>query len=263
MLIQTRDESYALAGTSGLVKTDSQGNVEWYKALGECIPKSLIQTSDSGYAIAGDFNFNLMMLDSNGTLLWSRAYVQRDMNEVYTIVQTSDRGFALSGYMWQRIGVGNAYLALLKTDATGNPQWTQYYGEGVAVSMTKTSDGGFALAYVNRLVKADVNGIEEWEIGVGGNVIRTQDGGYAVAGSVKINENTWVRGLTKLNANPGLLTVPPKPTTSPTSSAPSSSTSNPDSILYLPAEIIVVAVVVVAAVVIAGSAVLISKMKRA
>ncbi len=68
MLIQTRDEGYALAGTSGLVKTDSQGNVEWYKALGECIPKSLIQTSDSGYAIAGDFNFNLMMLDSNGTL---------------------------------------------------------------------------------------------------------------------------------------------------------------------------------------------------
>lgn len=230
-IIQTHDGGYALLGTgtqqatppessvvAWLVKTGSEGNEEWNQTLGTNSPKSLIQTSDGGYAIAKDFYFNLIKLDSNGTQEWSRTYVDRDKNEVSCVVQTSDGGFALAGYMWQRINGGNTYPALVKTDAHGIEQWVQYYGVGMADSMTKTADGGFALACSNRLVKADANGSEQWEIRIGAeNVIQTTDGGYALTGAVKINDTEWGIGLTKLNIDPSLPPASPTPTASPTS----------------------------------------------
>jgi hypothetical protein len=170
-IIQTQDGGYAFLGTgtqqatppessvvAWLVKTDSEGNVEWTQNLGTNSPKSLVQTSDGGYAVAKDFYFNLVKLDSNGMQEWSRTYVDRDKNEVSSVVQTSDGGFALAGYMWRRIDGGNVYAALVKTDADGIVEWVQYYGVGLADSMVKTVDGGFALAGSGRLVKADANG---------------------------------------------------------------------------------------------------------
>jgi hypothetical protein len=254
-IIQTHDGGYALLGTgtqqatppessvvAWLVKTDSEGNVEWAQNLGTNSPKSLVQTSDGGYAIAKDFCFNLVKLDSNGTVEWSRTYVDRDENEVSCVVQTSDGGFALAGYMWRRINGGNTYLALVKTDAHGIEQWVQYYGVGFPESMIKTADGGFALAYPNLLIKADANGSKQWEIGIGGYVIQTTDGGYTLQGLVKINDTAYGFGLTKLNRDPAL------PPASPTPTEPS--TSNPENnfSLNLPTKLFVVAVVVVIAV---------------
>jgi hypothetical protein len=230
-IIQTRDEGYALLGTgtqpatppessvvAWLVKTDYQGNEEWKQNLGTNSPKSLVQTSDGGYAVAKDFLFDLVKLDSNGKQEWSRTYVDRDKNEVSSVVQTSDGGFALAGYMWRRIDGGNTYAALVKTDANGVAQWVQYYGVGFADSMIKTADGGFALACNGRLVKADVNGSEQWEILSGASyVVQTTDGGYALSAAVKINDNEWGAGLTKLDRDPALPPVSPTPTASPTS----------------------------------------------
>jgi hypothetical protein len=253
-IIQTHDGGYALLGTgtqqatppessvvAWLVKTGSEGNVEWTQNLGTNSPKSLVQTSDGGYAIAKDFCFNLVKLDSNGTVKWSRTYVDRDKNEVSCVVQTSDGGFALAGYMWRRINGGNTYTALVKTDAHGIEQWVQYYGVGIADSMIKTADGGFALACSNRLVKADANGSEQWEILSADYVIQTTDGGYALTGAVKINDTSWGLGLTKLNRDPALPPASPTPT--------ASSTSNPENnfSLNLPAQLFVIAVVVVVA----------------
>jgi hypothetical protein len=246
-IIQTQNGGYALLGTgtqpatppessvvAWLVKTDSQGNEEWKQNLGTNSPKSLVQTSDGGYAVAKDFLFDLVKLDSNGTVEWSRTYVDRDKNEVSSVVQTSDGGFALAGYMWRRIDGGNAYAALVKTDAHGVAEWVQYYGVGLVDSMIKTSDGGFALACSSRLVKADVNGSEQWEVLSADYVVQTADGGYAFTGVVKINDAEWGFGLTKLDRDPAL---PPAPT--PTASP----TSNPEN---NPSEFIAVGVAVAA-----------------
>jgi hypothetical protein len=230
-IIQTQDGGYALLGTgtqpatppessvvAWLVKTDSKGNEEWKQNLGTNSPKSLVQTSDGGYAVAKDFLFDLIKLDSNGTFEWSKTYVDRDKNEVSSVVQTSDGGFALAGYMWRRIDGGNAYAALVKTDAYGVAEWVQYYGVGFADSMIKTADGGFALACNGRLVKADVNGSEQWEILSGASyVVQTTDGGYALSAAVEINGAEWGAGLTKLDRDPALPPESPTPTASPTS----------------------------------------------
>jgi hypothetical protein len=270
-IIQTQDGGYALLGTgtqqatppessviAWLVKTDPEGNEEWAQNLGTNSPKSLVQTADGGYAIAKDFYFNLVKLDSNGTQEWSRTYVDRDKNEVNSVVQTSDGGFALAGYMWRRINGGNTYLALVKTDAHGIEQWVQYYGVGIADSMTKTADGGFVLAYSNRLVKADANGSEQWETGVGGYVVQTTDCGYALTGTVKITDDVWGVGLTKLNRDTALPPASPTPTASPTSNPE----NNSDSQLDLPIEVIAATIIAAIAVIAIAVAVVWRKKAR-
>jgi hypothetical protein len=255
-IIQTRDEGYALLGTgtqpatppessvvAWLVKTDYQGNEEWKQNLGTNSPKSLVQTSDGGYAVAKDFLFDLVKLDSNGKQEWSRTYVDRDKNEVSSVVQTSDGGFALAGYMWRRIDGGNTYAALVKTDANGVAQWVQYYGVGFADSMIKTADGGFALACNGRLVKADVNGSEQWEILSGAScVVQTTDGGYALSAAVEIDGAEWGAGLTKLDRDPSL---PPAPT--PTASPTSTPENNPSEFIAVGVAVAAVSIAFVAA----------------
>ena len=115
---------------------------------------------------------------------------------------------------------GRPNIAIVKTNAMGNVQWTQYYGSGPVFSMTKTSDGGFAIAG-SELVKVDAAGNEQWEIGLGGqasSVIQTQDGGYAIAGNANINQTASGAWLVKINvANANQTT---QPTTSPSSTVP-------------------------------------------
>ena len=87
-LIQTSDDGYAIAGFTKsfgggeadvyVVKLDANGNLQWTKTIGgkkEDFGSSLIQTSDGGYAIAGDtksfsagkwWDVYVVKLDRNG-----------------------------------------------------------------------------------------------------------------------------------------------------------------------------------------------------
>src|SRR5665647_1406648 len=73
-VIQTLDGGFALAGfalSSGgdtLVKTDSSGNVQWQKALGDVV--SLAQAGDSGYVLFCE-NGNIVKTDAEGNVLSS------------------------------------------------------------------------------------------------------------------------------------------------------------------------------------------------
>lgn len=227
-LIQTSDGGFALVGVSNfdpiygtsdtvwLVKTDSHGNQQWNQTLGTGKANSLLQTTDGGYAIASDPNFLLAKLDSEGSLQWNRTYVNRDKNSVLSVVQTSDGGYALGGWMWLRTNGGNENLAIVKTDTTGNMQWTQYYGAGIAFSMAKTNDDGFAIAD-DRLVKVNGTGSEQWEIGLGGQafcVVQTQDGSYVIAGQAHLN-GTALPWLAKTDVANTDQTTQPSVTPSP------------------------------------------------
>jgi hypothetical protein len=205
-----------------LVKTDSNGDPQWNQTLGTGDAVSLLQTTDGGYAIAGqtenpNSNFMLLKVDSNGNLQWNRTYFHQDENSLCSVVQTSDGGYALGGWMWLRTNGGGPNIAIVKTNATGNMQWTQYYGAGTAFTMTKTSDGGFAIAG-SKLVKVDAAGNEQWEIGLGeqpSSIIQTQDGGYAIAGEAYLNDTSqaWLAKIDAANTNQ---TTQPLVTPSPT-----------------------------------------------
>lgn len=122
---------------------------------------------------------------------------------------------------------GGQNIAIVKTDAAGNLQWNQTYGAGEGYSMTKTSDGGFAIAGT-KLVKTDAAGNMQWSLSFEGDnstnqaysVIQTSDGGYAVAGSYAYAWLAKINPVTSTN-----LTAQPSRSSSPTpgSTLPSSS----------------------------------------
>ena len=164
-VIQTSDGGYALAGWTDsygngyynfwLVKTDSLGNQQWaqtYGNSGDSEASSIVQTSDGGYAIGGFTNstgngiysFWLIKTDAKGNEQWSQTYGASGDNEAYSMIQTSDGGYALAGYT-TTLGSGGRQMLLVKTDANGNMVWSQTYGGGgdsEAYSVIQTSDGG-------------------------------------------------------------------------------------------------------------------------
>lgn len=246
-MIQTSDGGFALLSVSNyytgnvypppsgysdtvwLVKTNSSGGLQWSKTYGPGDANSLIQTSDGGYAIAGQtLNPNsyylLIKADSSGNQEWNKTYYHMDENFLCTVAQTSDSGYALGGWIWLRSNGGGPNMAITKTDSAGNEQWTNYYGAGPTFAMTKTNDGGFALAG-NYLVKVDDAGNQQWTIGLSGQpgcVIQTRDGGYALSGCVGVNTTSVVPRLTKIDVTNSNQTSQPSnsPSTTPTPTVP-------------------------------------------
>ena len=174
--------------------------------------RSLIQTSDGGYAIAGattsfgagELDVYLVKLDANGNLQWTKTIGGPEIEEGNSLLQTSDGGYVIAGYT-ASFGAGKADVYLVKLDANGNIQWTKTIGgkdEDVGTSLIQTSDSGYAIAGVTKsfgagkadvyLVKLDANGNLQWTKTIGGetfdsgsSIIQTSDGGYAIAGTTR------------------------------------------------------------------------------
>jgi hypothetical protein len=168
-LVETSDGGYAMLGTTNasfadssdfwLVKTDLNGNVEWDMTYGGAdveTGRSLVETFDGGYAMLGttatsgvdNIDFWLVKTDSSGHMEWNMTYGGADVETGSSLVATSDGGYALIG-VTASFGAGNTDLWLIKTDAAGNMEWNQTYG-GATVelggSLVATSDGGYAIA---------------------------------------------------------------------------------------------------------------------
>jgi hypothetical protein len=199
-LVETDGGGYAIVGQTQafgagfvdiwFVKTDAYGNMEWNKTYGGTdgdSGRSLLVTSDGGYAIAGhtvsfgagNTDVWLIKTDEFGNLEWNRTYGD---GAAYALVEASDGGFALAGG-----------ALLVKTDAYGNMEWNQTY-DGSIRSLVATSDGGYAIAGTKNddfwLAKTDEYGNMEWNQTYGGegedyanSLVATSDGGYAIAGT--------------------------------------------------------------------------------
>jgi hypothetical protein len=221
-LIQTSDGGYVIAGSTysfgvGLsdvyvIKLDANGNPQWTKTIGG--PKddrgfSLIQTSDGGYAIAGETesfgagrkDVYVVKLDANGNLQWTKTIGGENWEAGHSLIQTSDGGYAIAGET-NSFGAGDYDVYVVKLDAKGNLQWTNTIGgksDDWGFSLIQTSDGGYAIAgtpysfdaedWDVYVVKLDANGNLQWTNTIGGpsydggeSLIQTSDGGYAIAG---------------------------------------------------------------------------------
>jgi len=221
-LIQTADGGHAIAGYTYsfgagksdvyVIKLDANGNLQWTKTIGgkkRDVGRSLIQTSDGGYAIAGyTYSFGageadvyVIKLDANGNLQWTKTIGGEMEDEGYPIIQTSDGGYAIAGYI-KSFGAGEADVYVIKLDANGNLQWTKTIGGGDTDwgnSLIQTADGGYVIAGYTKsfgagewdvyVVKLDAKGNLQWTKTIGGggsdygfSLIQTSDGGYAIAG---------------------------------------------------------------------------------
>ena len=170
-VVETSDGGYVAVGAtqyppfSGkvdayLVKTDADGNTVWSREFSRTtrddFGRSVIQTSDGGFALAGQTDYFgsgdawLIKTDAAGNFLWDKTYNGKNSDFAYSIVQTSDDGYALAG---QTDYWNNGDVWLIKTDSAGVVSWNQTFG-GAGYdrgnSVIKTSDGGYALAgYTN------------------------------------------------------------------------------------------------------------------
>jgi len=168
-LIQTSDGGYAIAsyttsfGAGGgdvyVVKLDAKGNLQWTKTIGgpaDEIGFSLIQTSDGGYAIAGltgsfcagGLDVYVIKLNANGNLQWTKTIGGKEDDKGYSLIQTSDGGYAIAGYT-KSFGAGGEDVYVVKLDADGKLQWTKTIGgenDDRGFSLIQTSDDGYAIA---------------------------------------------------------------------------------------------------------------------
>lgn len=234
-IIQTSDGGYAVIGYTDilskgddawLIKLDVNGDFQWNKTFGgiglDSID-SIIQTKDEGYALCGfteSFGKSVhdawfIRLDSEGNTLWMQTYGVSDYNEVISVIETTDGGYALAGRT-QCMDLGGLSFWAIKVDSFGNMQWNKLYGQkenDFAKLISQTSDGGYTLlgsrfsyAFGNCswLIKVNALGVEQWNQTIrafGENskladAVKTSDSGYALTGY----SNTGEAWLTKVNS---------------------------------------------------------------
>ncbi len=227
---QTNDGGYILVGRtypSGddnrdawLVRTDSEGNIEWSKTYGgqsRDSGKSVQQTLDGGYIIggvtesygAGSDDIWLIKTDSEGNRQWDRTFGRQEWEVCHSVQQTSDGGYIILGETW--VPETNDLDAwLIKTNSEGNRLWDKTFGEEDSSnhgrSIQLTSDGGYIIVCSSYeanvwLIKTDLSGEEEWERGFDSGSIhfitQTSDGGYVMSGITRPNFADVMPGLTQ------------------------------------------------------------------
>jgi hypothetical protein len=220
---QTADDGFIIAGSTRsfgppgynvyLIKTDGSGNEQWSKTLGGSSwdeGNSVQQTTDGGFIIAGatystrqGLDVYLIKTDGSGNELWSKNFGGRFYENGYSVQQTADGGFIIAGETTSfGAGLGDVYL--IKTDGTGNEQWSKTFGgsdDDLGRSVQQTADGGFIIAGTTGyneafqrypdvyLIKTDGSGNEQWSktfgessFDNGYSVQQTADGGYVIVG---------------------------------------------------------------------------------
>ncbi len=245
---QTTDGGYITAGYSEsddgdvsgnhgsddmwIVKLNSSGNIEWQKSLGgsgDEIAFSIKQTLDGGYVVAGgdrsndgdvsnnrgDLDFWIVKLNNEGTLQWQKSFGGSFFDEAYSIDQTSDGGYIVTGETSSSDGDvkglhGGTDEWIIRLDADGNMQWQKCLGGSdydIGSSVKQTNDGGYIAAGTSDSHDGDVSGVHgeagdcwivrlnstgdlQWQLCLGGSnsedawsIDKTSDGGYIVGGS--------------------------------------------------------------------------------
>lgn len=273
-VVQTTDGGYAVAGftasTDGdvtgnhgeydywVVRLNSTGTILWQKTYGGTnndMAYSIAPTSDSGFIVAGlttsydgDINDNngggdvwIVKINSSGVLQWQKTLGGTASDQAKSISQTADGGYVMAGKTYSNdLDVsgnhGDYDFWVVKLDSAGTIQWQKALGgtnEDEAISIIKTTDGGYAVAgiiYSNAnngnitgqhgehdfwVVKLNSLGTIQWQRPLGGSnsdrgysIVQTNDGGFVVAGSCQSYNGDVVTGnndnggvwLVKLNA---------------------------------------------------------------
>ncbi|MEG6522559.1 hypothetical protein [Desulfotomaculum sp. 1211_IL3151] len=172
-----------------------------------------IHTADGGYLVLaetmssylqghGKNDALLIKFDDKGLVKWQKTYGGGDDDRVFSVKQTKDGGFIMTGVSQSFTWDLDKNLYLVKTDNLGQQKWYKIYGgkgDDSGRWAEETSDGGFIVVGETNssgagdkdiyLIKTNDQGKLQWEQTLGGKkyesgvqVFETKDGGYILAG---------------------------------------------------------------------------------
>jgi len=179
-----------------IIKLDSEGKAEWQKSFGGQYAdqlRSIIQTGDRGYLLAGSSNspesgnksekcygrsdYWVLKLDAKGDLEWQKAYGGEGDDQLQAALQSKDGNFLLAGSSSSgTTGNKNASNGkgmdfwLLKIDPAGDILWQQTYDVGKTDQLTSLEEnadgslllGGHAKSEIIGSRKKDAEGINDY-----------------------------------------------------------------------------------------------------
>lgn len=243
VVLSCADDSYTLEGYTEV--PGDLTDVAWTKnfgGTGDDSARSVIQTSDGGFAVLGMSNsvdgdlafknmpvndYWLVKLDVDGKVQWQRTYGGSKDDQGQQIIQTSDGGYAVTGYAMSDDGDGSHNEGfhdnwILRLDASGNILWEKsfgYSGHDHSYDLVQTADGGFFFTGFLDVTssngegstdkssltahgvgefwgtKIDAQGNLQWRKYFGGSnndrsfgVVNAHDGGYILAGASESND---------------------------------------------------------------------------
>ena len=222
---QTSDGGYIVTGGTSsfgngyydvyLIKTDGNGNELWSKTFGGTnrdAGYSVQQTSDGGYIVTGhtssfgngNYDVYLIKTDGNGNELWSNTYGGTNDDEGYSVQQTIDDGYIVTGKNT------DLSIPLIKLNSNGLISWQTSFNflnvnDTHGSEVEQTNDGGYIVIGQTGalqgsipplydscdiyIVKFDILGNEEWykaynlsPFDKGNSVKQTTDGGFILCG---------------------------------------------------------------------------------
>ena len=139
--VQTDDGGYIITGITSsfgqgtydvyILKLDSSGNLLWTRTIGgtnDDRSYAITKTSEGKYVITGytksfgqgNEDIYLIKLDNNGNIEWRRTIGRTQKEWGYSIVQTTDGGYAIAG-MIDTSGLAHLDFYILKLNAQGMP----------------------------------------------------------------------------------------------------------------------------------------------
>jgi uncharacterized delta-60 repeat protein len=228
-------DSFGTTGHGWVLKLNPDGAVAWENTYGGpagggavCIDKTFNQGSPDGYIVAGgpvDGDFEVLRLNLDGTKAWHNLYGGDGVDTVYSIQQTHDGGYVVSGYTNSFDNPDEGHGWILRLNADGTIDWEYSYGGPAGMgarSIQETFDQqGIPNGYIVAngpsgpssiygeigVLRLTSNGTRVWQklynTGDGAGhtkcVRQTSDGGYIVAGTTNFEtgtDNFWVFKLT-------------------------------------------------------------------
>jgi hypothetical protein len=175
--------------------------------------RDVISCSGGGFAVVGIERLAqasqpqvvFHRLDAAGTIVNTANYGHVGNDEAWSIVETSDGGFAMAGFT-DVSNSGQTDVYLIRTNANGDTMWTRNYGgaeDDAGYRAVQMADGGFIVTGGSSsfadpgdwdvyLVRTDAGGDTLWTRTYGGPdydigycVRQTDDGGFIVAGETR------------------------------------------------------------------------------
>ncbi|MBK6929806.1 MAG: hypothetical protein IPH12_02720 [Saprospirales bacterium] len=176
-ITSTSDGGYLAAGAFSpddntkwaacFIKMDAAGTVQWSRGWnnpGTDFVTSIRELPDGGYiasgfgtsyGLGGPHDGTAYRIDSNGDLLWTKAYGTPTEGGFSEVAIAADGGFLFTAGLWG-FGSGNyPEGGIVRTDANGNLIWTKLYRpsnnlDWHAEGIVNTADGNFVIIGQNR-----------------------------------------------------------------------------------------------------------------